>query len=337
MEGHRVVPGDGAQRGLGPGRRAAVRVLGEHQPSQQARRHASPDPPPNGAPRRATSSRARSNSVSGKAGRSRASARRSRPSPRSFRSTESTTSLESRPPSLSRLPPTNSMARSLSRRGAGRAPPGEEDARSDWRGPPCPAGRGPRQRPLTPGRRRSERRDARRRGRRPRSAARSGSRPPGMARPRAPAGSADGPAWRAPRRQRSGRGPSRRPGAWRHYTGSPRGEPAGPERLPVQELEHGRERLEALQRVRLEPELHVADALARVGPELLGQALGRPGQRLEGPVQAGAAATPPSPAPCRRTRPRCGRSFRGRVPPGGRPRRPGRGAGRRPPGGSSWE
>ena len=62
-----------------------------------------------------TSSRFRSNSASGKAGRTRASARRSRPSPRSFRRTESTTSLESRPPSPSRLPPTNSMARSTSR------------------------------------------------------------------------------------------------------------------------------------------------------------------------------------------------------------------------------
>ena len=40
MEGHRVVPGDGAQRALGPGRRAAVRVPREHQPSQQARRNA---------------------------------------------------------------------------------------------------------------------------------------------------------------------------------------------------------------------------------------------------------------------------------------------------------
>ena len=37
---------------------------------------------------------------------------------------------------------------------------------------------------------------------------------------RRPAGPADAPAWRAPRRQRSGRGPSRQPCAWRHYTGS---------------------------------------------------------------------------------------------------------------------
>ena len=115
VEGRHVVPGDGTERGLGSGHGAAVGVLGKR-PAASA---GAPPPSPGSSSERrtdaSTSSRFRSNSVSGNAGRRRASARRSRPSPRSFRSTDSTTSLESRPPSPSRLPPTNSMARSTSR------------------------------------------------------------------------------------------------------------------------------------------------------------------------------------------------------------------------------
>ena len=220
MECHDILASDGPERRLAPFRRASVRVSREHQPSQDARRDRSRGPPPNGAPSPRPPPAAARTRVSWKAGRCRASARRSRPSPRSFRRTESTTSLESRPPSLSRLPPTNSMARSLScaervvvprvRRsavrlarpsfsGGSRIAPASTEARTTTMG--------------TPGR----------------SATRTTT-PFGSAKRLHAAGedAAGGrrqdlrmrPAWRAPRRQRSGRGPSRQPCAWRHYTGS---------------------------------------------------------------------------------------------------------------------
>ena len=265
MESYRVVPGDGPERGLGP------RSRGDRTGARGTQAASAGEPPPlpgSSSDRRSaasTSSRFRSNSASGKAGRRRASVRSSRPSPRSFRRTERTTSMESRLPSPSRLPPTNSMARSTSRADRVALPRVTSSAVRPATPPLSGGVEGPPRRPR-PTR-------ARRRSGCPGCSATRTTIPfdrvkrvhpaagPGASRPSAPAESGTGR--RSERRDRSGQDDTSHGG--QTHGGiipaqpSPIPRPGGT-RLPVQKREdRWLKGLEALQRVRLEPELHVTD------------------------------------------------------------------------------